>query len=99
MVFPLEEADDLNPIIIINILPELGYCFNTKARAPLKLVFETVRFNEAKERKEQFLRRNQRLVESRLKDKEKGHFRKIRNRVQEKKKMSPSKVILDKEIG
>lgn len=48
IVMPFEEGDDENPTMIMRILPELAQPFNTKKRAPIKVVFETVKLSEIK---------------------------------------------------
>ena len=48
MILPFYEGDDEDPYVIMNILPELAQPFNTKMRAPFKVVFETVRLSEIK---------------------------------------------------
>jgi hypothetical protein len=45
-VFPFEEGDDEDPSMILNIIPELAIPFNTKKRAPFKIVVETVKPTE-----------------------------------------------------
>jgi hypothetical protein len=45
-MLPFEEGDDLNPSLILNILPELGIAFETKKRSPFKIAFETVKLQE-----------------------------------------------------
>jgi phosphatidylinositol 4-kinase len=46
-VLPLEIGDDANPTIVLRMLPELAYCYNTKKRSPYKIAFETIKLNEA----------------------------------------------------
>eukprot|EP00347_Sterkiella_histriomuscorum_P005051 403358089 len=41
VILPFYEGDDEDPFVIMNILPELAQPFNTKMRAPFKVVFET----------------------------------------------------------
>jgi len=43
---PFTEGDDLEPYVVMNILPELAQPFDTKKRAPFKIVMETVRLEE-----------------------------------------------------
>jgi len=43
IVMPFEEGDDEDPQVIMKVLPELGKAFNTNKRAPIKVVFETVK--------------------------------------------------------
>lgn len=47
---PFEEGDDVDPRVIMNIVPELSQIFETKKRTPFKLVFETVKLSEIKEK-------------------------------------------------
>ena len=46
LVFPFEEGDDGDPSIIMSIIPELAIPFNTKKRAPFKIVLETIKLGE-----------------------------------------------------
>jgi len=46
MILPIIEGDDVDPFVILNIIPELAQPFNTKMRTPIKVVFETVRLSE-----------------------------------------------------
>jgi hypothetical protein len=45
-VLPFSEGDDEDPLIIVNMLPDLAQAFDTKKRAPFKVVFETVKLSE-----------------------------------------------------
>jgi hypothetical protein len=45
-VLPFSEGDDEEPFMVMSILPELVQPFDTKKRAPFKVVFETVRLHE-----------------------------------------------------
>jgi len=40
--------DDLDPYILMKIVPEFSITFNTKTRAPFKFVFEAVQLKEIK---------------------------------------------------
>ena len=51
IMVPVAEGDNSDPVIIVNIKPELAKCFNTNKRAPILVVFETINFSEAKARK------------------------------------------------
>lgn len=46
VILPISEGDDVDPFVIMNIIPELACPFNTKMRTPIKVVFETVRLSE-----------------------------------------------------
>lgn len=46
IVFPFKFGDDSNPHVILGCIPELSAIFETKARAPYKIVFEVCRLNE-----------------------------------------------------
>ena len=46
IVFPYKFGDDKNPFVILACIPELSAIFETKARAPFKIVFEVCRLNE-----------------------------------------------------
>ena len=50
MIVPIEPGggDDLNPNIVVRIIPELNQPFNTKMRAPFKIVCEVIKYNELK---------------------------------------------------
>ncbi len=48
VVLPFEMGDDADPSIILNIVPELALAFDTKKRAPFRVVFETVKLSELK---------------------------------------------------
>ena len=47
IVLPLEVGDDADPTIILQVVPELGHCYNTKKRSPYKIAFETIKLYEA----------------------------------------------------
>lgn len=51
LILPCEAGggDDRDPLIIMKIIPELNQSFNTKERAPFKIIVETIRYNELKE--------------------------------------------------
>ena len=46
IVFPMKIGDDKDPFIILGNIPELSAVFETKARAPFKIVFEVCRLSE-----------------------------------------------------
>lgn len=46
MILPFEIGDDVDPSIIMNILPELAIPFDTKKRAPYRIVVETIKLSE-----------------------------------------------------
>ena len=48
VVLPFELGDDQDPFIIMNIVSELALSFDTKKRAPFRVVFETVKLSELK---------------------------------------------------
>ena len=48
MILPFVTGDDSDPSVIMNVVPELGIPFDTKKRAPFKVVFETVKLSELK---------------------------------------------------
>ena len=52
MILPIEPGggDDINPNIVVRIIPELNQPFNTKMRAPFKIVCEVIKYNELKEK-------------------------------------------------
>ena len=43
---PFQEGDDADPYIIMSIVSDLALPFNTKKRAPFKVVFETLKLSE-----------------------------------------------------
>jgi hypothetical protein len=47
-VLPFYEGDDQDPNVIMNIVPELAMAFDTKKRAPFRIVMETVKLSEIK---------------------------------------------------
>eukprot|EP00826_Nyctotherus_ovalis_P063931 TRINITY_DN9373_c0_g1_i10.p1 TRINITY_DN9373_c0_g1~~TRINITY_DN9373_c0_g1_i10.p1 ORF type:complete len:440 (+),score=136.98 TRINITY_DN9373_c0_g1_i10:222-1541(+) len=47
IVLPFEVGDDKDPTQVVSIVPELGTCYNTKRRAPYRIVFETIKLSEA----------------------------------------------------
>lgn len=51
LILPCESGggDDRDPLIIMKIIPELNQSFNTRERAPFKIIVETIRYNELKE--------------------------------------------------
>ena len=50
IIMPMNEGDDRNPYVIMSILPELAQPFDTKKRAPFKIVVETVKLGEIYEK-------------------------------------------------
>ncbi len=46
IVFPMKIGDDRDPFVIMGNIPELSGVFETKARAPFKIVFEVCRLSE-----------------------------------------------------
>ena len=46
IVFPMRIGDDRDPFVILGNIPELAAVFETKARAPFKIVFEVCRLSE-----------------------------------------------------
>ena len=46
IVFPMKIGDDKDPFVILGNIPELSAVFETKARAPYKIVFEVCRLSE-----------------------------------------------------
>ena len=59
IVFPYRFGDDMNPFVILGCIPELASIFETKARAPFKIVFEVCRLNELIEEVEVQMRAEQ----------------------------------------
>jgi hypothetical protein len=48
VILPFVTGDDSDPSVIMNVVPDLGIPFDTKKRAPFKVVFETVKLSELK---------------------------------------------------
>lgn len=46
IVFPMKIGDDRDPFVILGNIPELSAVFETKARAPYKVVFEVCRLSD-----------------------------------------------------
>jgi hypothetical protein len=46
VILPFHEGDDQDPYVIMKIIPELALAFDTKKRAPFRVVFEAVRLSE-----------------------------------------------------
>ena len=46
VILPFQEGDDQDPYVIMKIIPELALAFDTKKRAPFRVVFEAVRLSE-----------------------------------------------------
>ncbi|TNV84322.1 hypothetical protein FGO68_gene10884 [Halteria grandinella] len=49
VVLPFELGDDQDQSIILNIVPDLALAFDTKKRAPFRVVFETVKLSELRD--------------------------------------------------
>jgi hypothetical protein len=45
-VFPYSSGDERDPYVIANLVPELAVVFETKERAPFKVVFEILKLSE-----------------------------------------------------
>ena len=54
IVLPFKCGDDKNPYVILGSIPELASVFETKARAPFKIVFEVCRLSELVEETGEF---------------------------------------------
>jgi hypothetical protein len=52
VILPFENGDDSDPSVIMNVVADLGIPFDTKKRAPFKVVFETVKLSELKNGKQ-----------------------------------------------
>ena len=46
LMLPFDGGDDEDPHIMVKIVPELNQAFNTKERAPFKIVCETIKYKE-----------------------------------------------------
>jgi hypothetical protein len=46
---PFELGDDADPSLILKVIPGLAMAFDTKKRAPFRVVFETVKLSELRE--------------------------------------------------
>lgn len=51
LMLPLRTGgqDDIDPYLMVRIIPELNQPFNTKQRAPFKFVCECIRYKELEE--------------------------------------------------
>lgn len=47
IALPFENGDDADPTLALRMVPELGYCYNTRKRSPYKVAFETIKLFEA----------------------------------------------------
>lgn len=61
LILPFDSSDDENPQILVRIIPELNQAFNTKERAPFKIVCETIRYRELEEIEENGLSRAEQM--------------------------------------
>ena len=52
LMLPLEPGSDGDPTIAVRIIPELNQAFNTRERAPFKIIMETIKYKEIKEKSE-----------------------------------------------
>lgn len=54
ILLPFEQdgGDDLDPYIMVRIVPELNQAFNTKERAPFKFVCEVIKLRELEEQEQ-----------------------------------------------
>ena len=52
IILPFGLGDDSDPYLIMSTVPELAHAFDTKKRAPFKVVFETVKLKEVTMREE-----------------------------------------------
>jgi hypothetical protein len=50
LMLPFESGCDDDPHIAVRIIPELNQAFNTRERAPFKIIMETLKYNELKEK-------------------------------------------------
>lgn len=46
VVLPFSLGDDTDPSVIMNIVADMALSFDTKKRAPFKVVFETLKLSE-----------------------------------------------------
>ncbi len=49
VVLPFANGDDQDPSIILTVIPSLALAFDTKKRAPFRVVFETVKLSELRD--------------------------------------------------
>lgn len=49
---PFKEGDDQDPYLVVSIIPKLAIPFDTKKRAPFKVVLESVKLSELIKNKE-----------------------------------------------
>ena len=55
IMLPFSESDNCDPSIILNIAVDMARCFNTNKRAPVLIVFETINYSEAQQKKDTLL--------------------------------------------
>lgn len=58
LMLPFEAGCDNDPHIAVRIIPELNQAFNTRERAPFKIIMETLKYNELKEKSERTLQQD-----------------------------------------
>lgn len=68
IMIPLLEGDDSDPFLIVNLIPELARCFNTKQRCPINIVIETVNFSEARKKRDELDRISEEVYDAFEKD-------------------------------
>lgn len=49
MIIPFGERDIEDPLVILSCIPDLSIIFETKERAPFKIVFEVCKLSEIQE--------------------------------------------------
>jgi hypothetical protein len=49
-MIPFDDGADEDPRVVMNIIPELAIIFETKKRAPIRVVYETVKLSEIREK-------------------------------------------------
>lgn len=50
MIIPFGQRDIEDPLVILSCIPELSIIFETKVRAPFKVVFEVCKLSEVTQR-------------------------------------------------
>ena len=61
LLLPLETggADDISPLMLVKIIPELNQPFNTKNRAPFKFVCECIRYDEVSKQEQRIKKQDE----------------------------------------
>ena len=70
IVLPFDDheiVNDNNCILILKFIPELSFCFNTKARVPIKITCECIRVYESENWEDKIIKEKNEIDESEIK--------------------------------